>query len=186
MGTAGFISCFHYQVCFSIFKLVHTTSGCERPRAVNVNSVKGLITVSQSAHRELAPIDPHQVFHLVRSHLAIMTSIYQYSSSQLDLILELSNFMNCSSSKSTSRAIAREKEHSGRHPQKGCRGMCSDPLDPGGEVRGCSVGCTLGMSDISHFCVTAASNVHREFPELKECICKPVWFGCGGVEAVSQ
>ena len=48
--------------------------------------------------------------------------------------------------------------------------MCSDPLDPGEEVRGCSVGCTLGMSDTSPFRVTAALNVHREFPELKKCI----------------
>ena len=25
--------------------------------------------------------------------------------------------------------------------------MCSDTLDPGGEVRGCSMGCTIAMSD---------------------------------------
>ena len=59
--------------------------------------------------------------------------------------------------------------------------MCSDPLDPGEEVRGCSVGCTLGMSDISPFRVTAALNVHREFPEIKSCIFKRVCFGCGGI-----
>ena len=29
--------------------------------------------------------------------------------------------------------------------------MCSVPLDPGGEVRGYSVGCTLGMLDTSPF-----------------------------------
>ena len=29
--------------------------------------------------------------------------------------------------------------------------MCSDPLDPDGEVRGCSVGCTITMSDVSPF-----------------------------------
>ena len=46
--------------------------------------------------------------------------------------------------------------------------MCSDPLDPGGEVRGCSVGCTLCMSDISPLRVAAALNVHRGFPELKK------------------
>ena len=47
--------------------------------------------------------------------------------------------------------------------------MCSDPLDPGGEVPGCSVGCTLDMSHISPFRVAAALNVHtlREFSELK-------------------
>ena len=59
--------------------------------------------------------------------------------------------------------------------------MCSDPLDPGGEVRGCSVGCTFGMSDRSPFRVAAALHVHREFPELKPCIFNRVCFGCGGV-----
>ena len=38
-------------------------------------------------------------------------------------------------------AIASETAHSGRHTQEGRRGMCSDTLDLGGEVRGCSVGC---------------------------------------------
>ena len=27
--------------------------------------------------------------------------------------------------------------------------MCSDPVDPGGEVRGCSLGCTIAMSNVS-------------------------------------
>ena len=69
-----------------------------------------------------------------------------------DLRPHKSNFNNFSSSERTHRAapvaITRETEHSGRHAQEGCRGMCSDSLDPGGEVRGCSVCCTLGMSDI--------------------------------------
>ena len=29
--------------------------------------------------------------------------------------------------------------------------MCSDTLDPGGEVRACSVGLTVGMSDTALF-----------------------------------
>ena len=58
--------------------------------------------------------------------------------------------------------------------------MCSDPLDPGGEVRGCCVGCTLGMSHISPLPVAAALKVHREFPELKKCFFKRVCFGCAG------
>ena len=37
--------------------------------------------------------------------------------------------------------------------------MCSDPLDPDGEVRGCSVGCTIGMSDISASRVLQPRNV---------------------------
>ena len=59
--------------------------------------------------------------------------------------------------------------------------MCSDPLDPGGDVRDCSVGCTLGMSDISPFRAAAALNVHREFPELKKCIFKRVCSGYGRI-----
>ena len=70
-----------------------------------------------------------------------------------DLRPHESNFNIFSSCENTHHAAtvatARETEHSGRHAQVGCRGMCSDPLDPGGEVRGCSAGCTLGMSDIS-------------------------------------
>ena len=38
--------------------------------------------------------------------------------------------------------------------------MCSEPLDLGGEVRGCSVGCTLGMSDVSTFHAATAFDVH--------------------------
>ena len=38
--------------------------------------------------------------------------------------------------------------------------MCSDPLDPGGEVRGCSVGCTLGMLDVLPLGAAAALDVH--------------------------
>ena len=35
--------------------------------------------------------------------------------------------------------------------------MCSDTLNPGGEVRGCCVGCILGTPDISSFVFIAAS-----------------------------
>ena len=59
--------------------------------------------------------------------------------------------------------------------------MCSDPLDPGGEVRGCSVGGTFSMSDILPLRVASALNVHRGFLEQKTCIFKRVYFGCGGI-----
>ena len=35
--------------------------------------------------------------------------------------------------------------------------MCSDALNPAGEVRGCSVGCMLGRFDVSPFVFIAAS-----------------------------
>ena len=50
--------------------------------------------------------------------------------------------------------------------------MCSDPLDPGGKVRGCSVGCKLGMSDVLSFRSAAALDVHTMLPERKTCIIK--------------
>ena len=50
--------------------------------------------------------------------------------------------------------------------------MCFDPLDPGRGVRGCSVGCTLAMSDISHLVLLQLVQVDKEFPEQKKCILK--------------
>ena len=44
--------------------------------------------------------------------------------------------------------------------------MCSDTLNPGGEVRGCSVGCILGMPEISPFVFIAAANRYMGFLEL--------------------
>ena len=59
--------------------------------------------------------------------------------------------------------------------------MCSDPVDPGGEVRGCCVGCTIAMSDVSPFVfiVTAGKNIG--FLELKKCFFKRRCFECGGI-----
>ena len=54
--------------------------------------------------------------------------------------------------------------------------MCSEPLDLGGEVRGCSVGCTLGMSDVLPFGAAAAFDVQKEFPELKVCFFRRVFW----------
>ena len=44
-----------------------------------------------------------------------------------------------------------------QHTQKGRRGMCSDTHNPGGEVRGCCVGCILDMPEISPSVFIAAS-----------------------------
>ena len=50
--------------------------------------------------------------------------------------------------------------------------MCSDTLDPGGEVQICSVGCILGMSDISRFVFIVAASRYIGFLELKKCFFK--------------
>ena len=66
--------------------------------------------------------------------------------------------------------------------------MCSDTLNPGGEVRGCSVGCILGMPEISPFVFIAAAsrymgaaefcvffNVGQARPSVRVCSCR-IWF----------
>ena len=61
--------------------------------------------------------------------------------------------------------------------------MCSDTLDPGGEVRGCSVGCILGMTEVSPSVFIAAASRYMGFLELKKCFFKGC-FGCGGISCV--
>ena len=46
--------------------------------------------------------------------------------------------------------------------------MCSDTNNPGGEVRGCSVGCILGMPEISPFVFIAAAISNMGFLNLNE------------------
>ena len=46
--------------------------------------------------------------------------------------------------------------------------MCSDTLDPGGEVRSSSVGYILGMSEISPFVFIVAAGKNIGFLELKK------------------
>ena len=46
--------------------------------------------------------------------------------------------------------------------------MCSDTLDPAGEVRGRSVGCVLGMPGISPSVFIAAASKYMVFLELKK------------------
>ena len=48
--------------------------------------------------------------------------------------------------------------------------MCSDTLNPGVEVRGCSVGCILGMPEISPFVFIAASYQVHGISRAKEMI----------------
>ena len=50
--------------------------------------------------------------------------------------------------------------------------MCSDTLDPG-EVQICSVGCILGMSDMSRFvCIVAAGRYIGFYKKLKNVSCE--------------
>ena len=46
--------------------------------------------------------------------------------------------------------------------------MCPDTINPGGEVRGCCVGCILGMPDILPFVFIAASYQLHGISRTKE------------------
>ena len=53
--------------------------------------------------------------------------------------------------------------------------MCSDTLNPAGDVEICSVSCILGMPEISPFVFIEAARRYMGFLELKKC------FSSGGV-----
>ena len=59
--------------------------------------------------------------------------------------------------------------------------MCSDTLNPGGDVQICCVGCILGMPEISHFAFIVAASRYMGFLELKKCFFNRGCFGCGGI-----
>ena len=59
--------------------------------------------------------------------------------------------------------------------------MCSDTLNPGGEVQICSVGCILGMPEIPSFLFIVAARRYMGFEELKKRFLKRGRFGCGGI-----
>ena len=58
--------------------------------------------------------------------------------------------------------------------------MCSDPVDPGGEVRSCYVGCRIGIWDIAPLVVIVAAGRYTGFLEQKKCFFKRGVVG-GGV-----
>ena len=131
---------------------------------------------AKRVHRELALTYPHQVYRLVCSHLRKLASaIDQYCSSRpasliFDPTIECAISASFFQASRAPVAFARDKEHSGRHTQEGRRGMCSDTLNPGGEVRGCCVGCMLGMPEISPFVFIAASNQLHEISRTIFCV----------------
>ena len=107
---------------------------------------EGATTGRQSAHRTLAPTDPPQVDQLLCSHLRVIASVDQHSSSQSKSVRSsfLPNSKCCSSFESTSRDCSRDRALR-QTPARGTSRHVSGPPDPGGEVRGSSVCCILGM-----------------------------------------
>ena len=57
--------------------------------------------------------------------------------------------------------------------------MCADTLNPGGEVRGSSVGCVLGICQrYRHLCLSQQATRYMGFLELKKSFFKLGCFGC--------
>ena len=58
--------------------------------------------------------------------------------------------------------------------------MCSDPLDPDGEVRECSVGCTIGVWDMAPLVLIKTAGRYTGFLGLKSA------FSSGGVVGAAE
>ena len=68
-----------------ILKFVHARLHDRRLRDTQSSQrrlVEGATTASQSAHRDLVPTYPHQVYHLLCSHLRYVALVDHYSSTQ--------------------------------------------------------------------------------------------------------
>ena len=107
VGGSEFFRFFH-EFAFS-----HSLVDPEQPDS---NRRKGAPRASQSAHRELAPTYPHQVYRLVCSHLRNLASaVDQYSSSSQPASLIFDPTSECnlnkffSSFESASRICSRER-----------------------------------------------------------------------------
>ena len=100
--------------------------------------------------------------------------------SQSDLRPHECNLNNVSSFECASRQRSRERTLRQTYARES-RSICSDTLNPGGDVQICSVGCILGMPEISPFVFIVTASRYMGFPELKKCFFKRGCFGCGGI-----
>ena len=168
--AVAFVVCFGWGVFFRVFRVTtfFVANPCTSTRLLAARDPdssqcrlgEGVPTVSQSAHQELTPTYPHQVYRLACSHLRNM-ACHQLISKETNLIFGPTMNATSTSFFQASRApvaFVREKERSGRRTEEGRRGMCSDTLNPGGEVRGCCVGCILGMPEVSPFVFIVAAS----------------------------
>ena len=77
-AAVDFVVCFECGGVYFVFSMIGFafSNSCTRPLAARVQRRLGeeTTTASQSSHRELRPTDPHQVYHLLCSHLRVMAS----------------------------------------------------------------------------------------------------------------
>ena len=128
-------------------------------RAVSVDSVKGQRQPANlPTENSRPPIPTRCTIYCAptcESWRRLISKLAHRPTSQSDLRPHESNLNHFSSSESTSRHCSRDRALR----QTYARGMSRHvfrPLDPGGEVRGCSVSCTIAMSDISPLVFIAA------------------------------
>ena len=155
-GGRGRRAAVDFVVCFGCGEISRFQT--RKARAVSVDSVKGQRQpVNLPTENSRPPIPTTGEPFLVRAHLRIMASLVliAHSPSQC-LIFDLTNptsihfqaprahIVQHQTSGHCSRDRALRQTYSGMS-----RHTCSDPLDASAVVRGCSVGCTLGMSDIT-------------------------------------
>ena len=123
-ADVGFVVCFRWGGIFRAFHEFAFSNSYTQSSQRRIG--EGAPAASQSAHRELAPTYPHQVYRLLCSHLRNMASaVDQYSSSQPNQ--EASLIFDPTSATSTSFvqasrapvAIVREIEDSGRRTREG-------------------------------------------------------------------
>ena len=111
-----------------------------------------------------------------------MISKVDHAAQPASLTFDLTSATSTTFQASTAPVVnARETEHTGRRTQEGRRGMCSDTLNPRGDVKICPVGCILGMQDISHLAFIVAASRYMGFLELNKCFFTRGCFGCGGI-----
>ena len=89
--------------------------------------------------------------------------------------------ISCFQASKAPDAFARKTEDSDRRTHEIYRGVCSAPVDPSGDARGCSVGCILGMPETSPFVFTVATRRCMGFLEIKKCFATQGCLGCGGI-----
>ena len=77
MGAAGFVSCLFHDWFCTHFQIRANDLWVRETQSSQRRLGEGATTASQSAHRELEPTDPHQVYRLLCSHLRIMALIDQ-------------------------------------------------------------------------------------------------------------
>ena len=176
MGGANFFPCFFHEFAISNSYI-----------ASSQRLGEGAPTSSQSAHRELGPTYPHQVYRLVCSHLRNLASaVDQYSSSQpASLIFAPTSGCNLNKCffklrERQSHFLARKNTpvDIGKRDVEAC--VLAPSILAGRCVGALWVAC-WACPTYHNFVFTAAATRYVGFLELKKSFFKQGCFGCGEI-----